>query len=118
MAKVVIHIFHDDENSLAAGSHVAQRVRQVAAENNTELEVYIFGAAQAALTDTTGDAKRADYNNQIDELTRAGVRVSACLNAARAAGTETTLTDRGITLEYARDAYVRYALEGATVINF
>lgn len=118
MAKVVIYLFHGDEDSLAAGSHVAERVRQVAGDEHVELEVFCFGPAQGALSDTSGDATRAEYNRQIDELVAAGVPVGACLNAARAAGTEQALQGRGITLQYARDAFVRFALEAATVINF
>jgi hypothetical protein len=118
MAKVVIHLFHADEDSLAAGSHVAERVRQVAGDSGVDLEVYCFGPAQGALGDTSEDLARVEYNRQIDELVAAGVSVGACLNAARAAGTEEALTTRGIALQYARDAYVRFALEGATVLNF
>ena len=118
MAKVVIHLFHADEDSLAAGSHVAERVRQVAGDSGVALEVYCFGPAQGALGDTSGDPTRAEYNRQIDELVAAGVPVGACLNAARAAGSEKALSERSITLQYARDAYVRFALEGATVLNF
>lgn len=118
MAKVVIHLFHGDEDSLAAGSHVAERIRQVAGDQDVDLEVFCFGPAQGALSDASGDATRSEYNRQIDELVAAGVPVGACLNAARAAGAEQALQGRGITLQYARDAFVRFALEGATVINF
>ncbi len=117
MAKVVIHLFHGDDDSLSTGSHVAERIRQVAAGQGADLEVYCFGPAQAALSDPQGDV-RAGYNQQIDDLAAAGVPVGACLNAARAAGTEEKLAKRGIRLQYARDAFVRYALEGATVITF
>lgn len=118
MAKVVIHLFHGDEDSLAAGSHVAERVRQVAGDQGVDLEVYCFGPAQGALSDSGGDPTHTAYNHQIDELVAAGVPVGACLNAARAADTEAALSARGITLQYARDAFVRWALEGATVIGF
>lgn len=118
MAKVVIHLFHGDEDSLAAGSHVAERVRQVAGDQAVDLEVFCFGPAQAALNDRSDDATRTEYNQQIDELVKFGVAVGACLNAARAAGTEQVLEGRGIRLQYARDAFVRFALEGAAVINF
>ena len=117
MATVVIHLFHGDDDSLSTGSHVAERIRQVAAAQGADLEVYCFGPAQAALSDPEGDV-RAEYNQQIDDLTAAGVPVGACLNAARAAGTEEKLAERGIRLQYARDAFVRYALAGATVITF
>ena len=118
MAKVVFHLFHADTDSLSAGSHVAERVRQVAAGQGTEVEVFCFGPAQTALGDPAGDQVRAEYNQQIDDLAAAGVPVGACLNTARAAGTEEALSRRGIKLQYARDAFVRYALEGATVITF
>jgi len=118
MAKVVIHLFHGDEDSLAAGSHVSERVRQVAGDQEVDLEVYCFGPAQSALSEVSDDTTRTEYNTQIDELVAAGVPVGACLNAARAAGTEQALADRGIVLQYARDAFVRFALEGATVITF
>jgi hypothetical protein len=118
MAKVVIHLFHGDEDSLATGSHVAERVRQVAGDQDVDLEVFCFGPAQGALSDASGDATRSEYNRQIDELVAAGVLIGACLNAARAAGAEQALQGRGITLQFARDAFVRFALEGATLINF
>ncbi|MDA8318552.1 MAG: hypothetical protein M0030_01875 [Actinomycetota bacterium] len=117
MAKLVVHVFHGDDDSLSAGSHVAERIRQVAAGQGADLEVYCFGPAQAALGDQEGGV-RAEYNQQIDDLAAAGVPVGACLNAARAAGQEESLAKRGIRLQYARDAFVRYALEGATVITF
>jgi hypothetical protein len=118
MAKVVIHLFHGDEDSLSAGSHVAERVRQVAGDQAVDLEVFCFGPAQGALSDQSAVPTLTEYNQQIDDLIKAGVPVGACLNAAKAAGTEQALTDRGIQLQYARDAFVRFALEGATVINF
>lgn len=61
---------------------------------------------------------RAEYNAQIDALVAAGVPVGACRNAASANGTAEKLAARGITLQFARDAFVRYSLEGATVLNF
>lgn len=118
MATSVIHLFHDDGDSLSAGSHVAERIRQVAAERGVELEVFCFGPAQGALSVTDQSKVLTEYNQQIDELVAAGVRVGACVNAARAAGTEETLIARGITLEFVRDAFVRYALVGATVLTF
>ena len=118
MAKSVIHLFHGDEDSLVAGSHVAERVRQIAKERSVELEVFCFGPAQSALLKGAESTVLREYNEQIDSLVAAGVAVGACLNAARANGSEGALKARGIDLQFARDAYVRYALEGATVINF
>jgi hypothetical protein len=116
MSKVVIHLFHGDADSLAAGSHVAERIRQVAGDQHVDLEVFCFGPAQTALG--SADTSLAEYNQQIDDLVAAGVPVGACANAADANGTRPMLSARGVTLQYARDAYVRFALEGATVISF
>lgn len=117
MSKSVVHIFHGDDDSLSAGSHVAERIRQVAVEQGVTLEVFCFGPAQGALS-ASDSLVRTEYNQQIDELVEAGVPVGACLNAARAAGTEAALLARRINLQFARDAFVRYAVEGATVLSF
>jgi hypothetical protein len=114
----VIHLFHGDDDSLSAGSHVAERIRQVASEQGVTLEVFCFGPAQGALSAADESPVRGEYNQQIDELVAAGVAVGACVNAARAAGTEEALSARGIRLQFARDAFVRYAVENATVVSF
>lgn len=118
MAKTVIFIFHGDENSLGTGSHVAERIRQVATERGLELEVFCFGPAQDALTDGSTEPGRIEYRRQIDALAAAGVPVGACLNDANDAGTSENLAARGIGLQFARDAFARFGLEGATVISF
>jgi hypothetical protein len=118
MAKTVIHLFNDNDAALTAGSHVAERVRQVAAERNVELEVFLFGPAQAALTAPSEAPARLAFKAQIAELAKAGVRVGACINAANSAGTANELQSRGIALEFARDAFVRFGLEAAAVLTF
>ncbi len=114
MKKIVIHIFHADESSLGAGSHVSERIRQVMQERGVNLEVYIFGPAQKALL----NPDLQDYNATIDGLIAAGVPVFTCLNTAKALEAEASLEQRGLKLAYARDKFVEYALEGATVMSF
>jgi len=118
MGKTVIYLFNDNDAALNAGSHVAERVRQVAAERGIGLEVYLFGPAQGALTAESNSPVRDAFKKQIAELTEAGVRVGACLNAANTAGTVAALEKLGVSLEFARDAFVRFGLEGAAVISF
>lgn len=118
MAKTVIYLFNDNDAALNAGSHVAERVRQVASEKGVELEVYLFGPAQSALTAPSDSPVRGAFKKQIAELAKAGVRVGACLNAANGAGTAAEITALGISLEIARHAFVRFGLEGAAVITF
>jgi len=76
LAKTVVFLFHGDDDALGAGSHIAERIRQVADDYGVELEVFCFGPPVEALT------------------------------------------PRGLTLEFARDAFVRFGLEGASVISF
>ncbi|MFJ8749255.1 hypothetical protein ACIREO_07960 [Streptomyces sp. NPDC102441] len=71
-----------------------------------------------ALTDGGSSEAGAVYNRQVDELTAGGVVVGACVNAARADGSEAELLRRGFNLRVARDEFLRFTLEGATVITF
>lgn len=114
MKKVVIHIFHDDASSLGTGSHVSERIRQVKDERGVELEVYVFGPAEKALADPA----RTEYRDTLVSLARNGVPVHVCRNDAEKLGKADEFTRMGFTLEYARDAFVRYAVEGATVVSF
>ncbi len=114
MTKVAVHIFHDDASALGSGSHVAERIRQVIAENGVALEVYVFGPAEKALTDSARDA----FNATIDGLIAAGISVGTCIDIAERMGQRAAFELRGLRLEYARDAFVRLAREGATVISF
>jgi hypothetical protein len=114
MKKVVIHIFHDDAASLASGSHVAERIGQVKDERGVELEVYVFGPAEKALADPA----RAEYRDTLVSLSKNGVPVHVCRNDAEKLGKSEEFAQMGFILEYARDAFVRYALEDATVLNF
>ncbi|KRA25591.1 hypothetical protein ASD65_15085 [Microbacterium sp. Root61] len=115
--KTVIHIFHDDPDSIATGSRVALRMREISVEKDVEIEVFCFGPAQRRLGASATDAENT-FNRQIDELVAAGVTVGACINAARADETEDALRGRGIALHVARDEFLRFTLEDATVITF
>ncbi len=114
MSKLVIHLFHADESALGTGAHVSERIRQVKDERGVELEVYIFGPAEKALL----NPDFGDYNAAIDELVQAGVSVLTCRNTAEALKAEDAFAQRGIQMVYARDRFVEYALEGATIISF
>lgn len=117
MRKTVVHLFHDDPDSLVTGSRVAQRVLETAGEHGVAVEVFCFGPAQRRLGAGASEAERT-FDRQIDELVAAGVRVGACVNAARADGTEDALRARGLQLHVARDEILRFTLEGATVVTF
>jgi hypothetical protein len=112
--KGVIHAFHNDPDSLSTGSHVAERIRQVKAEHGVELELYLFGPAERALE---GDVNVV-HKQAIKDLIKADVPAHSCIGFANAMGKAEEFAAMGLGLEYARDAFVRFAFEGATVINF
>ncbi len=114
MKKVVIHLFHDDAASLGTGSHVSERIRQVKDQRGVELEVYVFGPAEKALADPGG----AKFREALVGLSKNGVPVHVCRSIAEDLGKAVEFEQLGLTLEYARDAFVRFALEGASVVSF
>lgn len=118
MKKTAVVIFNDNDAALNAGSHVSVRMSQVNKEAGVELEVYLFGPGQAAYSSNAETGVKADYIKAIDELINAGIKVSACKNTAEAKGTTAALTAKGIYLEYARDAFLRFGAENAAVITF
>ncbi len=112
--KVVIHIFHADDSSLGTGAHVSERIRQVMDDRGVALEVYVFGQAEKAL----GDPGHAEFRNDLIALASANVPVHLCRSIAEDMGKADEFTRLGFTLEYARDAFARFAAEGAAVISF
>lgn len=114
MAKLVLHLFHDDPAALGTVPTLAERIHQAAAAEGPALEVYVFGPAEGALA----ARDRAEFNARIDALVRLGVRVAACIGLAQQAGAEADFRARGLALESAALAFPRFAAEGATVITF
>ena len=89
-------------------------MRQITAESGVPVEVYVFGPAERALADPS----REVFNATIDSLIAAGVPVGSCIDVAEGMVQRAAFAARGMRLEYARDAFVRLAREGATVISF
>ena len=112
--KVVIHIFHADKEFLGTGAHVSERIRQVKDEQGVALEIYVFGPAEKALTDPAN----VEIRDTLISLVKNGVPVHVCRSIAEALGKEEEFKRLGFTLEYARDAFIRYAIEGAAVVSF
>ena len=59
----------------------------------------------------------ADYNELIDVLACDGVPVRTCPSAAEDPDARALLKARGLQLEDAHDAFIRFAVEGATVFS-
>ena len=110
---IVVHLVSANMDSLMGAITVAMRMHEVAAERGVKVEVFIFAAAQRALM----DEKKAEFNGGVDRLIAAGIPVSACTNFAIKLGAIDAFRARGITLEPARDAFIRYTLAGSQVIT-
>jgi intracellular sulfur oxidation DsrE/DsrF family protein len=113
MKKLVIHIYHVHENAALTGAKLAERIRQVAGERGIELELFIFGAAIGSLADTD----QTEFRVALMALAKAGVPVHVCQQAVEAIGQAEVFRQLGFGLEFARDAFIRFAVEGATVIS-
>ena len=114
MKTLSIHLFQADDQSVGTGAHVSERIRQVIARHDVALAVYVFGPAELAPADPVHARNRETLVN----LAQAGVRVHVWRHDAEHMGMADELVRMGFTLEYARDAFVRYAHDGATVITF
>lgn len=60
----------------------------------------------------------AGKSDAIPGLVRAGIPVHTCIDSATSIGAAQDFSAMGLEHEHARDAFVRYAKEGATVISF
>lgn len=118
MKKTVVVIFNDNDAALNAGSHVALRMAEVNKERNVELEVYLFGPGQGAYSSGETEGVKATYISNIKEIIKAGITVSACKSTAETKGTADDLTKDGLKLEFARDAFLRFGDEQASVLTF
>jgi intracellular sulfur oxidation DsrE/DsrF family protein len=113
MKKLVIHIFHTHEGAAETGAKLSERIRLVAGERGISLELFIFGPAIAALVDPAQPA----FRDALAALVQLHVPVRVCRQTVEMMGKVELLTSLGFELEYARDAFIRFALEGATVIS-
>lgn len=113
MKKLVIHIFHAHESAPDTGAKLSERIRMVAAERDISLELFIFGPAIAALIDPAQPA----FRDALAALARQKVPVHVCQQTVEMMGKVEMLANLGFELEFARDAFIRFALEGATVIS-
>ena len=64
------------------------------------------------------DPTRNEFRLTLTKLAEAGTPVHVCHGVAEDMGKPDEFTGMCFTLEYARDAFARFALEGATVISF
>ncbi len=117
-AKIAIVIISglDQRDKVMAGLHVAKRIDEAREENGVErVELFLFTGGVRAL-------EKGEDNNEmlelIKELRDSGISIEACSNQVKNWKMEDTFSRNGIDLEFARDAFSRYAVEGYTVLSF
>jgi len=116
MKKTVLVIFNDNDAALNAGSNLALRMAEVHKERDVALEVFLFGPAQAAYSSDEKTGMKVSFHANIKKLIQAGIKVSACANAA--GDKADALKKDGVQLDFARDAFLNYGAEHASVITF
>lgn len=106
----------DQRAKVMSGLHVAKRIYDAREENGIEkVEVFLFTGGIRAL-ETGKD--NSEIMDAISELREAGITLEACSNQVKNWALEDVFSTNGINLEFARDAFSRYAVEGYTVISF
>ncbi len=113
---IVISSGLDQRAKVMSGLHVAKRIYDAKDENGIEkLEVFLFTGGIKALGKGEDNSEVMDA---IKELREAGIMLEACSNQVKTWDMEDIFKKNGINLEFARDAFSRYAVEGYTVISF
>ena len=113
---IIISSGLDQRAKVMSGLHVAKRIHEAREENGIEqVEVFLFTGGIRALEKGNDNSQVIDL---LKELREAGIVVEACSNQVKDWQLEDIFSSNGINLEFARDAFSRYAVEGFTVLSF
>ncbi len=113
---IVISSGLDQRAKVMSGLHVAKRIHDARKENRIErVEVFLFTGGIRSLEKGQDNE---EVLSAIGELREAGITLEACSNQVKNWGMEDTFATNGIDLEFARDAFSRYAVEGYTILSF
>lgn len=113
---IVINSGIEQRAKIMSGLHVAKRIHDAKEDNHIEkVEVFLFTGGVRALEAGIDNSEIVDA---ISELRKAGIIVEACSNQVKNWNMEEIFIRNDINLEFARDAFSRYAVDGYTVISF
>ena len=113
---IVINSGLDQRAKVMSGLHVAKRIHDARKENGIDrVEVFLFTGGVRSLEKGQDNGEVLDA---IKELRESGITLEACSNQVKNWNMEDIFSSNGIDLEFARDAFSRYAVEGYTVISF
>lgn len=111
---IVINSGWDHKDKVSSGLHVAKRIFDAKDDNDIDaVEVFLFTGAVKLL-----ETMPPEVDQTLTELREAGIVVGACSNQVNNWNLNEPASQHGIHLEFARDAFSRYAREGYTVITF
>ncbi|QSO53199.1 hypothetical protein JZ785_04780 [Alicyclobacillus curvatus] len=111
---IVINSGWDQKDKVTSGLHVAKRIFDAKEENQIDaVEVFLFTGAVKLL-----ESIPQEVDQTLSELKEAGLIVGACLNQVNIWKLTEPASKYDIHLEFARDAFSRYAREGYTVLTF
>ncbi len=111
---IVINSGWDQKDKVTSGLHVAKRIFDAKEENQIEtVEVFLFTGAVKLL-----ETIPTEVDKSLQELIATGILVGACSNQVKNWKLEDAAEHYQIQLEFARDAFSRYAREGFTVLTF
>lgn len=111
---IIIASDWDQKIKVTSGMHLAKRIYDVRQENGIgAIEVFLYAGGSKLL-----QSLPEDFSNILNELKQSNITVKVCATEAKAWGLEENAKRYGITTEFARDAFSRYAREGFTVFTF
>ena len=113
---IVINSGLDQRANVMSALHVAKKIHDARKENGIDrVEVFLFTGGVRSLEKGQDNGEVLDA---IKELRESGITLEACSNQVKNWNLEDVFSSNGIDLEFARDAFSRYAVEGYTVISF
>ncbi|MCF8565901.1 hypothetical protein LLE49_14340 [Alicyclobacillus tolerans] len=111
---IVINSGWDQKDKVTSGLGVSKRIFDAKEENQIDaVEVFLFTGAVKLLESVPPEVDRL-----LSDLKEVGLVVGACSNQVNNWNLTDPASKYGIHLEFARDAFSRYAREAYTVLTF
>ncbi len=111
---IVIASDWDQELKVKSGLHLAKRIYGARQENGIDaVEVFLYAGGSKLL-----QSLPEEFAGLLRMLREDGIILKVCTTEARSWGLEQSAREHGISMEFARDAFSRYATDGFTVFTF
>ncbi len=111
---IVILSDWDQKTKVTSGLKIANRINEAKQENGIDaVEVFFYSGGAKVLK-----VMPEEVDQLLNVLKQNNITVKACSNEAKALEIEESEREHGIQLEFAKNAFSRYAVDGYTVISF